>query len=186
VLQLSLLTPYMQELVISARLIWHCSPLSGLLVQPLVRHLSDRIALAASPLGRRRLFISAGAASIVVAVFTVGLSADLGRIFSNPREGVPRSHLYLPRRPLARHTAAAAPRAAGEGRHGGEARRGEGGVAAPRCTPQAAAPLVAGEGQRGGEARWGEGWWRERGRNGGERGGGISREEEWKTNGKRR
>ncbi|KAK8461426.1 hypothetical protein SEVIR_1G037051v4 [Setaria viridis] len=61
-LQLSLLTPYVQELGILhafASLVWLCGPLSGLLVQPLVGHLSDRIAPAASPLGRRRPFIAA-------------------------------------------------------------------------------------------------------------------------------
>lgn len=85
-LQLSLLTPYVQELGIPhafASLVWLCGPLSGLLVQPLVGHLSDRIAPAASPLGRRRPFIAAGAASIAAAVLTVGFSADLGRIFGD-------------------------------------------------------------------------------------------------------
>ena len=46
-------------------------------------HLSDRIAPAASPLGRRRPFIAAGAASIAAAVLTVGFSADLGRLFGD-------------------------------------------------------------------------------------------------------
>ncbi|CAN6352569.1 unnamed protein product [Urochloa humidicola] len=85
-LQLSLLTPYVQELGIPhafASLVWLCGPLSGLLVQPLVGHLSDRIAPAASPLGRRRPFIAAGAASIAAAVLTVGFSADLGRLFGD-------------------------------------------------------------------------------------------------------
>jgi solute carrier family 45 protein 1/2/4 len=85
-LQLSLLTPYVQELGIPhafASLVWLCGPLSGLLVQPLVGHLSDRIGPAASPLGRRRPFIAAGAASIAAAVLTVGFSADLGRLFGD-------------------------------------------------------------------------------------------------------
>jgi solute carrier family 45, member 1/2/4 len=84
-LQLSLLTPYVQELGIPhafASLVWLCGPLSGLIVQPLVGHLSDRIA-PASPLGRRRPFIAAGAASIAAAVLTVGFSADLGRLFGD-------------------------------------------------------------------------------------------------------
>ncbi|GJN35657.1 hypothetical protein PR202_gb24452 [Eleusine coracana subsp. coracana] len=63
-------------------LVWLCGPLSGLLVQPLVGHLSDRLA-PASPLGRRRPFIAAGAASIAAAVLTVGFSADLGRLFGD-------------------------------------------------------------------------------------------------------
>ncbi|NP_001137486.1 Sucrose transport protein SUT2 [Zea mays] len=85
-LQLSLLTPYVQELGIPhafASLVWLCGPLSGLLVQPLVGHLSDRIGPAASPLGRRRPFIAAGAACIAAAVLTVGFSADLGRLFGD-------------------------------------------------------------------------------------------------------
>nr|ACO87669.1 sucrose transport protein [Brachypodium sylvaticum] len=85
-LQLSLLTPYVQELGIPhafASLVWLCGPLSGLLVQPLVGHLSDRLAPADSPLGRRRPFIAAGAASIAAAVLAVGFSADLGRLFGD-------------------------------------------------------------------------------------------------------
>jgi solute carrier family 45 protein 1/2/4 len=85
-LQLSLLTPYVQELGIPhafASLVWLCGPLSGLFVQPLVGHLSDRIAPADSPLGRRRPFIAAGAASIAFSVLTVGFSADLGRLFGD-------------------------------------------------------------------------------------------------------
>nr|CAB3466655.1 unnamed protein product [Digitaria exilis] len=84
-LQLSLLTPYVQELGIPhafASLVWLCGPLSGLLVQPLIGHLSDRVA-PASPLGRRRPFIAAGAASIAAAVLTVGFSSDLGRLFGD-------------------------------------------------------------------------------------------------------
>jgi solute carrier family 45 protein 1/2/4 len=93
-LQLSLLTPYVQELGIPhafASLVWLCGPLSGLLVQPLIGHLSDRIAPADSPLGRRRPFIAAGAASIAFSVLTVGFSADLGRLFGdNVRPGSTR------------------------------------------------------------------------------------------------
>ncbi|KAI3465197.1 hypothetical protein Pfo_021860 [Paulownia fortunei] len=77
-LQLSLLTPYVQELGIPhawASIIWLCGPLSGLLVQPLVGHFSDR---CTSRFGRRRPFILAGATSIVVAVIIIGHSADIG------------------------------------------------------------------------------------------------------------
>lgn len=92
-LQLSLLTPYVQELGIPhawASLVWLCGPLSGLVIQPLVGHLSDR---SASPFGRRRPFIAAGAATIVIAVLLVGNSADLGRLLGDPSAG--------PRRPRA-------------------------------------------------------------------------------------
>ncbi|KAL0368890.1 UNVERIFIED_CONTAM: Sucrose transport protein SUC4 [Sesamum calycinum] len=61
-LQLSLLTPYVQELGIPhafASIIWLCGPLSGLLVQPLAGHFSDRCTSRFSPppplhTGRRR------------------------------------------------------------------------------------------------------------------------------------
>ncbi|XP_073053105.1 sucrose transport protein SUC4 [Primulina eburnea] len=82
-LQLSLLTPYVQELGIPhawASIIWLCGPLSGLLVQPLVGHVSDR---CTSRFGRRRPFILAGATSIVVAVLIIGHSADIGRILGD-------------------------------------------------------------------------------------------------------
>ncbi|KAJ4791292.1 Sucrose transport protein [Rhynchospora pubera] len=84
-LQLSLLTPYVQELGIPhafASLVWLCGPLSGLIVQPLVGHVSDRLSIH-SPLGRRRPFIAGGAAVIAVAVLTVGFSADFGRLLGD-------------------------------------------------------------------------------------------------------
>ncbi|KZV46386.1 sucrose transporter 4 [Dorcoceras hygrometricum] len=77
-LQLSLLTPYVQQLGIPhafASIIWLCGPLSGLVVQPLVGHLSDR---CTSRFGRRRPFILAGAVAIVVSVLIIGHSADVG------------------------------------------------------------------------------------------------------------
>ncbi|KAJ1381683.1 MFS transporter superfamily [Sesbania bispinosa] len=77
-LQLSLLTPYVQQLGIPhqwASIIWLCGPVSGLFVQPLVGHLSDR---CTSRFGRRRPFILVGAASIVVAVLIIGYAADIG------------------------------------------------------------------------------------------------------------
>ncbi|KAL6983077.1 sugar transporter protein [Sarracenia purpurea var. burkii] len=77
-LQLSLLTPYVQELGIPhawASVIWLCGPLSGFLVQPLVGHMSDR---CTSRFGRRRPFIVAGAGLIIVSVLIIGHSADIG------------------------------------------------------------------------------------------------------------
>ncbi|CAJ1973952.1 unnamed protein product [Sphenostylis stenocarpa] len=82
-LQLSLLTPYVQQLGIPhvwASIIWLCGPLSGLLVQPLVGHLSDR---CTSRFGRRRPFIFGGALSIIVAVLIIGHSADIGWWFGD-------------------------------------------------------------------------------------------------------
>ncbi|KAK9110817.1 hypothetical protein Sjap_018877 [Stephania japonica] len=80
-LQLSLLTPYVQELGVShawASLVWLCGPLSGFLVQPLVGHASDRF-------GRRSPFIFSGAASIVLAVLAIGFSSDIGRALGDQR-----------------------------------------------------------------------------------------------------
>ncbi|CAI9116070.1 OLC1v1017123C3 [Oldenlandia corymbosa var. corymbosa] len=85
-LQLSLLTPYVQELGIPhawASIIWLCGPISGFFVQPLVGHMSDR---CTSRLGRRRPFIIVGAASIVIAVLIIGFSADIGWLFGDRGE----------------------------------------------------------------------------------------------------
>ncbi|GAU14302.1 hypothetical protein TSUD_308620 [Trifolium subterraneum] len=85
-LQLSLLTPYVQQLGIPhawASIIWLCGPLSGLLVQPLVGHLSDR---CTSRFGRRRPFIFGGAISIVISVLIIGHAADLGWKFGDTKE----------------------------------------------------------------------------------------------------
>jgi len=82
-LQLSLLTPYVQQLGIPhkwASIIWLCGPVSGLFVQPLVGHLSDR---CSSRFGRRRPFILVGAASIVVAVVVIGYAADIGYLIGD-------------------------------------------------------------------------------------------------------
>ncbi|XP_062098577.1 sucrose transport protein SUC4 isoform X2 [Humulus lupulus] len=90
-LQLSLLTPYVQELGIPhawASVIWLCGPLSGLLVQPLVGHMSDR---SLSRFGRRRPFIFAGAVSIIIAVLIIGHSADIGWLFGDRGEVRPRA-----------------------------------------------------------------------------------------------
>ncbi|KAF8404783.1 hypothetical protein HHK36_009672 [Tetracentron sinense] len=90
-LQLSLLTPYVQELGIPhawASLVWLCGPLSGLLVQPVVGHMSDR---CTSRFGRRRPFIVAGAALIIVAVLIIGHSADIGRLLGDGADSRPRA-----------------------------------------------------------------------------------------------
>ncbi|PNY07806.1 sucrose transport protein [Trifolium pratense] len=85
-LQLSLLTPYVQQLGIPhqwASIIWLCGPVSGLFVQPLVGHLSDR---CTSKFGRRRPFIVVGAASIVIAVIIIGYAADIGGLIGDDVE----------------------------------------------------------------------------------------------------
>ncbi|XP_022949324.1 sucrose transport protein SUC8-like [Cucurbita moschata] len=77
-LQLSLLTPYVQQLGVShtwSAFIWLCGPLSGLIVQPTVGYYSDR---CTSRFGRRRPFIVAGAISVAAAVFLIGFAADIG------------------------------------------------------------------------------------------------------------
>ncbi|XP_050231863.1 sucrose transport protein SUC4 [Mercurialis annua] len=90
-LQLSLLTPYVQELGIPhvwASIIWLCGPLSGLLVQPLVGHMSDR---CTSRFGRRRPFIFVGACLICFAVLIIGHSADLGWLLGDRGTTRPRA-----------------------------------------------------------------------------------------------
>ncbi|XP_021718640.1 sucrose transport protein SUC4-like [Chenopodium quinoa] len=82
-LQLSLLTPYVQELGIPhafASIIWLCGPISGFFVQPLVGHLSDR---STNRFGRRRPFIFIGAVLIILAVTIVGFSADIGYLMGD-------------------------------------------------------------------------------------------------------
>ncbi|KAI4316053.1 hypothetical protein L6164_024070 [Bauhinia variegata] len=90
-LQLSLLTPYVQQLGIPhawASIIWLCGPLSGLLVQPLVGHMSDR---CTSRFGRRRPFILGGALSIILSVVIIGYSADIGWMFGDTVNSRPRA-----------------------------------------------------------------------------------------------
>jgi solute carrier family 45 protein 1/2/4 len=74
---LSLLAPYVQELGIPhawANVIWLCGTLSGLLVQPLVGHMSD---CCTSQFGHWRSFILAGAVLIAISVLIIGDSADI-------------------------------------------------------------------------------------------------------------
>ncbi|KMZ63096.1 hypothetical protein ZOSMA_429G00010 [Zostera marina] len=71
--------PYVQDLGVPhvfVSLVWLCGPLSGLIVQPLVGHVSDR---TTSKLGRRRPFIIGGTIAIALSVFLVSFSADIGR-----------------------------------------------------------------------------------------------------------
>ena len=90
-LQLSLLTPYVQQLGIPhawASVIWLCGPLSGLFVQPLVGHMSDR---CTSRFGRRRPFIVAGALSIIISVLIIGHAADIGWLLGDSTDSRPRA-----------------------------------------------------------------------------------------------
>ncbi|WCJ35641.1 Sucrose transport protein [Euphorbia peplus] len=90
-LQLSLLTPYVQELGIPhawASIIWLCGPLSGLIVQPLVGHMSDR---CTSRFGRRKPFILVGTVLICVAVLIIGHSADIGWLLGDRGDVKPRA-----------------------------------------------------------------------------------------------
>lgn len=85
-LQLSLLTPYVQELGIPhawSSVIWLCGPLSGFFVQPLAGLMSDR---CNSKFGRRRPFIVVGASAIIASVFVIGFSADIGWLFGDRGE----------------------------------------------------------------------------------------------------
>lgn len=77
-LQLSLLTPYVQQLGVPhvwSSFIWLCGPISGMLVQPIVGYTSDRMQ---SKFGRRKPFITAGSILIALAVLLIGYAADLG------------------------------------------------------------------------------------------------------------
>ncbi|XP_024396750.1 sucrose transport protein SUT2 [Physcomitrium patens] len=88
-LQLSLLTPYVQELGIPhawASLIWLCGPISGMIVQPIIGHYSDS---CTSSFGRRRPFILGGAALVVIAVLIIGFSADLGYLCGDTLQSRP-------------------------------------------------------------------------------------------------
>jgi solute carrier family 45 protein 1/2/4 len=90
-LQLSLLTPYVQELGIPhawASFIWLCGPISGMIVQPIIGHYSDS---CTSAYGRRRPFILGGAALVIVAVLIIGFSADLGFLLGDNLDSRPRA-----------------------------------------------------------------------------------------------
>lgn len=90
-LQLSLLTPYVEELGIPhawASYIWLCGPASGMLMQPLVGHLSDH---CESSWGRRRPFIVTGAIFVVLAVLIIAFSADIGYAFGDSLTSRPRA-----------------------------------------------------------------------------------------------
>ncbi|CAL9153521.1 unnamed protein product [Musa hybrid cultivar] len=67
-----------------ASLVWLCGPLSGLIVQPLVGHLSDH---CASPLGCCRPYIAGGAAAIAASVLLIGYSADIGHALGDRADG---------------------------------------------------------------------------------------------------
>ncbi|XP_010675270.2 sucrose transport protein SUC2 [Beta vulgaris subsp. vulgaris] len=82
-LQLSLLTPYVQLLGVShtmSSLIWLCGPVSGIVVQPTVGYISDRLT---SKYGRRKPFITSGTILICLAVLLIGYAADIGHSFGD-------------------------------------------------------------------------------------------------------
>ncbi|KAH7307507.1 hypothetical protein KP509_22G062900 [Ceratopteris richardii] len=90
-LQLSLLTPYVQELGIPHRwasYIWLCGPISGMIVQPLIGYFSDR---CESRFGRRRPFIVLGALLVIVAVLLISFSADIGYLIGDSLSSRPRA-----------------------------------------------------------------------------------------------
>ncbi|GAA0162979.1 secondary carrier transporter [Lithospermum erythrorhizon] len=83
-LQLSLLTPYVQLLGIPhklASLIWLCGPIAGIVVQPITGYYSDN---CTSRFGRRRPYIAAGTAFIIVGVFLISFAADIGHATGDP------------------------------------------------------------------------------------------------------
>jgi solute carrier family 45 protein 1/2/4 len=82
-LQISQLTPFVQELGLSpllSSIVWLCGPVAGLLVQPIVGVWSDA---CTARLGRRRPFIITGAALIVLALILIPSSPDLGRLIGS-------------------------------------------------------------------------------------------------------
>lgn len=83
-LQLSIFTPYVQLLGVSpswTSIIWICSPISAMFVQPIIGHYSDR---CASRFGRRRPFIVLGAVLICLAILLVAFAKDIGYALGDP------------------------------------------------------------------------------------------------------
>ncbi|KAK1422176.1 hypothetical protein QVD17_25118 [Tagetes erecta] len=89
-LQLSLLTPYIQLLGIPhswSAAMWLCGPISGMIVQPIVGHYSDR---CTSRFGRRRPFIAGGAILVSIAVFLIGFAVDIGVSIGDKPDNTPK------------------------------------------------------------------------------------------------
>eukprot|EP00899_Mesostigma_viride_P001817 jgi/Mesvir1/11636/Mv00037-RA.2 len=83
-LQLSLLTPYVQELGVPhawTSYIWLCGPITGLLVQPYIGVWSDA---CHHKWGRRRPFIVAGVFIVAMAVFLISGASDIGAALGDP------------------------------------------------------------------------------------------------------
>ncbi|EFJ10569.1 hypothetical protein SELMODRAFT_269407 [Selaginella moellendorffii] len=94
-LQLSLLTPYVQELGIPhtfASYIWLCGPITGMIVQPIVGYYSDN---CGSRWGRRRPFLVAGCVCVIIAVLIIGFSADLGHLFGDSMESTTKTRAIV-------------------------------------------------------------------------------------------
>ncbi|KAK9802954.1 hypothetical protein WJX72_007512 [[Myrmecia] bisecta] len=95
-LQLSLLTPYIQELGIPhkwASLIWLCGPITGLVVQPCVGVWSDN---CTHRWGKRRPFIVGGGVLVAIAVLLIAYSADIGYLLGdNLTSAGPRVHAIV-------------------------------------------------------------------------------------------
>ncbi|KAJ1957595.1 hypothetical protein GGI12_004981 [Dipsacomyces acuminosporus] len=70
-------TPYLLSLGLSKpmmTLVWMAGPLSGLIIQPVVGHLSDR---CRSQLGRRRPYIIGGAVFVIASVIVIAYAKEL-------------------------------------------------------------------------------------------------------------
>lgn len=84
-LEMGITTPYFASALASGPLlshsVWILGPLSGLVMQPLVGHLSDR---CTARLGRRRPFIVAGAAGTVVGLLAFCSAQTLARTLFAP------------------------------------------------------------------------------------------------------
>ncbi|XP_051123983.1 sucrose transport protein SUC2-like [Andrographis paniculata] len=85
--QLTHLTPMTQLLGLSHKavsLIWLCGPITGLIVQPLVGHHSDR---CTSSYGMRRPYLVAGTLLNLVSVSIIGFCSDIGTSLGDPADG---------------------------------------------------------------------------------------------------